>query len=298
MGDIKQVAIIGAGVMGRRIAFGCIVGRKETRLFDTMPGVSEQAIKAVHSMIEEREAQRKLPLTIIKSARQLLSVSSSLPLCVSGVDLVIETVPENVELKRCVFEQIDASAEAKTLIGTNTSSIPGSWLAGATRRPDKVFNFNFGKSDDLKVEVMGNPQTAPETIEAVQAFLRDLGLIPILVRKEIVGYATNRVWRAVKKEVLFLLDQGYSTPEDIDRGWMLDWKTPMGPCGLMDIVGLDVVRDIEMVYYRASSDKSDQPPPLLLDMIRQGHLGVKSGKGFYTYPDPVYRRPGWLKGDQ
>jgi 3-hydroxybutyryl-CoA dehydrogenase len=298
MGDIERVAIIGAGVMGRRIAFGCIVGRKETRLFDTMPGVSEQAIKAVHSLIEERTAQRKLPPTIMESARQLLSASSSLPLCVSGVDLVIETVPENVELKRRVLEQIDASAEPKTLIGTNTSSIPGSWLADATRRPDKVFNFNFGKPDDLKVEVMGNPQTAPETIEAVQDFLRDLGLIPILVRKEIVGYATNRVWRAVKKEVLFLLDRGYSTPEDIDRGWMLDWKTPMGPCGLMDIVGLDVVRDIEMVYYRASSDKSDQPPPLLHEMIKQGHLGVKSGKGFYTYPDPAYMRPGWLEGDQ
>jgi 3-hydroxybutyryl-CoA dehydrogenase len=120
--------------------------------------------------------------------------------------------------------------------------------------------------------------------------------VPIVVNGEIVGYATNRIWRAIKKEVLFLIDRGYLTAEEIDRAWMLDWGTPIGPCGLMDKVGLDVVRDIELIYQRASGDPSDLPPRLLLDMIEDGRLGVKSGAGFYTYPDPAFRRPGWLEG--
>jgi 3-hydroxybutyryl-CoA dehydrogenase len=298
MNDIKRVAIIGAGTMGRRIAFGCILGQMETRIFDNSPGVCEQAVKAVQDLIEERVATQTLGSTVLRFACSTLSATSSLSACVVGADLIIETVPENIELKRRVFADIDAAAEPGALIGTNTSSIPGSWLADATKRPGKVFNFNFGKPDDLKVEVMGHPGTAPETIETVQKFLRNLGLIPILVRGEIVGYATNRVWRAVKKEVLFLLDRGYSTADDIDRGWVLDWGTSMGPCGLMDMVGLDVIRDIEMVYYQASGDPSDLPPPLLHKMIERGHLGVKSGKGFYTYPDPAYKRPGWLRGER
>ena len=170
-------------------------------------------------------------------------------------------------------------------------------MADATERPEKAFNFNFGPPDDLKVEVMGHPLTDPSIIEVVMNFVKSLGLVPILVRREIMGYAGNRVWRAVKKEVLFLLDGGYATAEDIDRGWMLEWETSIGPCGLMDIVGLDVIRDIEMVYYEASNDPSDRPPQLLLKMIEQGKLGVKSGEGFYKYPHPAYKKPGWLKGE-
>ncbi len=158
----------------------------------------------------------------------LLSISSTLKECVTGVDLAIETVTENVEIKRQVFAEIDKYAAPDALIGSNTSSIPSSMMADATKRPEKVFDFNWSKPDDLKVEVMGNPQTSSRTIESVLKFVRDLGLIPILVKKEILGYATNRVWRAVKKEVLSLLDKGHITPEDMDRAWMLDWGTDIG----------------------------------------------------------------------
>ena len=113
-----------------------------------------------------------------------------------------------------------------------------------------------------------------------------------------MGYCCNRIWRAVKKEVLFLLDGGYISAEDIDRGWMLEWETTLGPCMIMDMIGLDVVRDIEMNYFRASGDPSDRPPKLLLEKIEQGKLGVKSGEGFYQYPHPAYKESGWLKGDK
>lgn len=287
--------------MGRRIAWGCVIAGKQTRLYDVQPGATQQALEVVRQMIRKYSADGKSPVSIeqtpAETAMQLLSAASSLEECIADVDLVIETVPEIVELKREVFAEIARCIHPEALVGTNTSSIPGSWLADATGRPEKFFNFNFGTPEDLKVEVMGHPGTAPETIEAALGFVRSLGLIPLLVRQEINGYACNRVWRAVKKEALFLLDRGYSTPEDLDRGWMLDWGVQFGPCALMDLIGLDVVRDIEMIYYRASGDPSDKPPPMLEEMIAQGKLGVKSGEGFYKYPNPAYQRPGFLKGE-
>jgi len=289
--EILRVGIVGAGTMGRRIAFACVARDRETRLFDVSLGASREALEVVRALLAQR-----LPPQAVEASLARLSVSPSLEACVSDVDLAIEAVPESVALKRQVFAEIGCHADARTLVGTNTSSIPGSWLADASGRPEKVFNFNWGHADDLKVELMGHPGTAPATLDSAETFIKTLGLVPIRLRREILGYASNRVWRAVKKEVLFLLDRGYITAEDLDRAWMLDWGTPLGPCGLMDRVGLDVVRDIEMVYYEASGDPSDRPPQLLLELIAQGKLGVKTGEGFYRYPDPAYQRPGWLTG--
>jgi 3-hydroxybutyryl-CoA dehydrogenase len=119
-----------------------------------------------------------------------------------------------------------------------------------------------------------------------------------MVLKESTGFIFNRVWRAIKKECLTVVDEGVATFEDVDRAWMSLNGTEIGPFGMMDRVGLDVVRDIELVYYGESGDPSDRPPRILLDMIDRGELGVKAGRGFYTYPDPDYRRPGWLHGEE
>jgi 3-hydroxybutyryl-CoA dehydrogenase len=118
------------------------------------------------------------------------------------------------------------------------------------------------------------------------------------VRKESTGFLFNRVWRAIKKECLHLVDEGVASYEDVDRAWIIVFGTSAGPFGFMDMIGLDVVRDIEMVYYRESGDVSDAPPQLLLDKIARGELGLKTGKGFYSYPHPAFQTPGWLKGDE
>jgi len=296
MSGIETIGVVGAGTMGRRIAFGCVIYGKKTRLFDTKPAALEEAVRYVHSLVEERVRSGRLPEGTVESAMAALEPTDSIEACVTGTDFVIEAVHENVELKRKVFAEIGRFVGPDTLIGSNTSSIPGSSMADASGRPEKTFNLNFGTPDHVKVEVMGHPKTAPSTIDDAVGFLRSVGLVPIVDKKEIQGYAYNRVWRAVKKEVLYLLDGGYLTPENVDRAWMLDWGTPIGPCGLMDEIGLDVVRDIEMVYYNATGDTSDKPPKMLLDMIEQGKLGRKSGEGFYKYPGPAFEKPGWLKG--
>jgi 3-hydroxybutyryl-CoA dehydrogenase len=290
--DINNVAIIGAGTMGRRIAIACVLAGKRVNLFDVNTAVLNAAVEAIPGLIETHAHGR----TLAAPLSELLHSARSLEECVAKTELAIETVFENVEVKRKVFTEIDRYAPSSALIGTNTSSIPGSWLVDAVKRPEKVFNLNFGTIHDLKVEVMPHPGTARETVSTAMRFVLSLGLIPIEALKEIQGYPLNRIWRAVKKEVLFLLDGGYTTPENVDRGWMLDWKVEIGPCGLMDMIGMDVVRDIELVYFRATGDPRDQPPSMLLRMIEQGKLGVKTGEGFYRYPNPAYRAPDFLRG--
>jgi 3-hydroxybutyryl-CoA dehydrogenase len=122
-------------------------------------------------------------------------------------------------------------------------------------------------------------------------------MTPLMVRKESTGFVFNRVWRVVKKECLHLVDDGVATFEDVDRAWMIWNATDMGPFGFMDVIGLDVVRDIELTYYRESGDEADYPPRLLLDKLARGELGVKAGRGFYTYPHPAYEDPGFLRSD-
>lgn len=297
MKDVNNVGIVGAGTMGRRIGFGCVIKGVSIKLFDIMPGAAHDALKAIKELIAEREADGRLAKGTLNKALPLVSISSTLEDCLSGVDMVIENVPEKVELKKKVFAEISRHTGADTLLGSNTSSIPGSQIAGAISKPENFFNFNWGKPDDIRVEVMGHPKTSPETIDSVIAFLKKLGIIPIEVKREIMGYCCNRIWRAVKKEVLFLLDGGYISAEDIDRGWMLEWETDIGPCAIMDYIGLDVVRDIEMNYYKNSGDPSDRPPKFLEEMISQGMLGEKTGEGFYKYPDPAYKKPDFMKGE-
>jgi 3-hydroxybutyryl-CoA dehydrogenase len=146
------------------------------------------------------------------------------------------------------------------------------------------------------VELMRGTGTSDETLERVRLFMVSIGITPLMVLKESTGFIFNRVWRAIKRECLHLVDQGVSSFQDVDRAWMTLYETPYGPFGMMDGVGLDVVRDIERVYHEESGAERDAPPRLLLEMIERGELGVKTGKGFYTYPDPAYLEPGFLKG--
>jgi 3-hydroxybutyryl-CoA dehydrogenase len=293
---ITRVGIVGAGTMGSRIAYRSAVSGLETYLYDAFPEALGRAMDALHGWLSDRVSRGELTGAEAESAYSRVHVCDTLDACVADIQLVIETVPENVELKREVFAEIDKLAPPQVLIATNSSSLPCSRLAEAAQRPDKVFNVNFSdpRVDDL-VEVMKGVQTSEETLAAGVAFVRALGMVPIVTYKEIMGFSFNRVWRAIKREMLHLVADGYSSVEDLDRAWMLEFHMPYGPFGLMDAVGLDVIRDIEIQYYLDSGQERDKPPQMLEEMVAQGHLGVKSGRGFYTYPNPAYEQPGWLR---
>ena len=148
------------------------------------------------------------------------------------------------------------------------------------------------------MELMKGTWTTDETIETAKVFSHSIGVYPLIVLKESTGFIFNRIWRAIKKESLRVVDTGVASFEDVDRAWMSLYRTEMGPFGMMDRVGLDVVYDIEMVYYEESGDQKDKPQKILQDKIKKGELGAKTGKGFYTYPDPSYVKPGWLHGKE
>jgi 3-hydroxybutyryl-CoA dehydrogenase len=214
-----------------------------------------------------------------------------------GVDLVIEAVPEKLDVKRKVFGELDKICGKETIIASNSSSIRISLIEDATMRRDRVLNTHFYSFPwrSRVVELMRGTATSDETVASVGEFMRDIGMVPLFVRKESTGFIFNRVWRAVKRECLHLVDEGVASFEDVDRAWMCLYGVDIGPFGLMDRVGLDVVRDIENVYYGESGDLRDALPQLLLEKIEKGELGVKSGKGFYSYPNPLYRNPDWIE---
>ena len=145
------------------------------------------------------------------------------------------------------------------------------------------------------VEIMRGSQISDAVIQAARSFIRSLGLVPIVLRRDSVGFVANRIWRVIKKECLKIVAEGVATAADVDRAWILNWGTRFGPFGLMDIVGVDVVRDIELSYWRVSGDSTDRPPSFLDGMIDRGELGVKTGRGFYSYPNPAYQHTGWLE---
>ncbi|MBM3532783.1 MAG: hypothetical protein FJX60_07090 [Alphaproteobacteria bacterium] len=284
----RPIAVIGCGVMGAKVAWACARVGIPTRAFDTSAPQLEVALGQVHGWSEGAERQ------VLASS---LSFTSDLDRALDGAQLAFENVPEDLELKQRVHDEIGQRLSTAAYMGSNTSSLPCSPLADASGRPQRFFNMNFTdpRSQGL-VEIMGGAKTAPETIAFALAWAEAIRMIPILTRVEQMGYSFNRLWRAIKKEVLQQWGRGSGHPEDIDRAWMLTFGTPYGPFGLMDQVGLATILKIEERYFEASGKDDDRPPQKLYDMVRQGRLGVATGEGFYTYPNPAYERPGWLKG--
>lgn len=226
-----------------------------------------------------------------------VSYHSTLSEVVKDSDLVIEIVPERLELKKDIFAQLDKLAPASAIIATNSSSLPVSRIESAVIRKDKVANLHFyvPVMKNYCVDLAGGTATSKETIDALDAWARSIGCLPLLVKKECLGFVFNRVWRAVKKEALAAWANGNADFRDIDRAWMIWSGMPSGPFAMMDGVGLDVVYDIEMQYYLDSGDPRDRPPDLLKAMIDRGELGMKSGKGFYNWKNPEFAKPDFLK---
>jgi 3-hydroxybutyryl-CoA dehydrogenase len=298
MEPIESVCLCGAGFLGWQISLQCASHGIPVRLFDISEEALEKASNQIRHELEAWTGEGKSTPEDVEAILSRVSFHDEIAEAVEGVDLVIEAVPERLDLKREVFAQLDDVCGDSTILATNSSSIRISKIEDATRRLDRVLNTHFYNTPWRRsiVELMGGTGTSDETMERVRMFMVSIGITPLMVLGESTGFIFNRVWRAIKRECLHLVDQGVSSFEDVDRAWMILYDTPYGPFGMMDRVGLDVVRDIEMVYYEESGAERDAPPEMLLEMIARGELGLKTGKGFYSYPDPAYLEPGFLKG--
>jgi 3-hydroxybutyryl-CoA dehydrogenase len=196
--------------------------------------------------------------------------------------LVIEAVPERLELKKEVFAELDRLAPADAVLASNSSSYPTSRFVDAVSRPERVLNLHFYMPPRaVAVEVMSCGQTDPAKIKLMMDVLPAYGLVPFQVRRESTGFIYNRIWAAIKREALAVVEEGVSTPEEVDRIFRLTLGTQRGPFQMMDGVGLDVVLDIEEHYAAERPGLPEGPRRLLRDYIDRGRLGDKSGQGFY-----------------
>jgi 3-hydroxybutyryl-CoA dehydrogenase len=289
---ISRVAVVGSGTMGAQIASLAAHAGKQVALFDALPDALERAERRIHD-----EIMPNIEVRFGGSGGGSLSrlrIASSLPDAARDVDLVIEAVREHIETKRDVFRQL--SAETDAILTTNSSSLPSSLLVEAVERPDRLLNTHFFAPIWMRtmLEIMSCGQTSQDSFDAVMAFGRELGLTTAAVRKESKGFIINRIWRAVKRESLRVVDAGVADPEDVDRLWMLFFETKHPPFGIMDMVGLDVVEDIEASYQAVTQDPTDRPSTILRKKVEAGELGEKTGRGFYSHPNPAYRQTDFL----
>ncbi len=297
-GGIEKVAVIGTGTLGTQIAIQAAAYGYQVKIYDKDPGMFQRVYQGFSAMLNAGNGKPTVAVEAWDKAAATVERCESLEKAVGDADLVIEAVNEKVELKRAVFAEIDGLAPKGAILATNSSSIPISRIESATTRRERCLNIHFyqpARGMNM-VDIMGGTRTAPEVFEAGKAWIRSIGCIPLTVKKEILGFCFNRVWRAIKRETLYMWAEGFVDFRDIDRAWMVFTGNAQGPFGKMDAVGLDVVYDIEMVYYNESKDPRDHPPKPLKEMVDRGELGVKSGRGFYTYPNPEYGKVDFLKG--
>ena len=295
---LENVTIVGAGTLGAQIAILAVNTGYQVAVFDLRPKAFEAMVAKLRSDLQAKSVAPFIAYERWAALQEKVSVVTNLDEALKHAELVIEAIPENIELKRNMFQQIGRKAPDSAILATNSSSIPVSHLEDSSGRPQRCLNIHFYMPlQGMNIaDVMGGTCTVPEVLQTGIAWVRSLGIIPLTVNKELLGFCFNRVWRAVKREVLRMWADGYVDFRDIDRAWMVFTgnRSGPGPFGLMDNVGLDVVWDIEMVYYHESKDPKDHPPQALREKIEKGELGVKTGKGFYTYPNPEYRQPEFL----
>jgi len=297
MDSIKNVAVIGLGSLGAQIALQSAACGYDVAGFDTDEKIFQIQLDRCVAAFRERGKPSKIDVEKWPEAANKIRMCQSISEAVSEADLVIEAVSEKRDIKLAVWKEIDRGCPKHALLATNSSSMPVSKLEGAVSHPEHCLNLHFylPVMGHNMVDIMGGTVTAAEVIAAGQVFVRSLNMLPLMVNKEILGFCFNRVWRAVKKEVLHMWANNVVDFRDLDRAWMTFAGTQWGPFALMDRVGLDVVYDIEMVYFNDSGDAGDRPPLALKEKIEAGDLGVKSGRGFYSYPDPEFLQAAFLE---
>jgi len=290
---ISTVAVVGAGFLGRQIAVMTAASGREVRLADAIP----DAAFATHDWLRTYLAAPIADGTLDWDLEDVLSRIVPVPTlaeALNGADLMIEAVREDLDTKREVFAEASRLNPAAYL-ATNSSSIASSQLADVVTQTDQLVNLHFFPEfwSRAMVELMGCGETSDETLITLAEFGRSLGLFCAVVDGQSKGFIINRVWRAVKKEVLKVVDEGHASPEDVDRLWAFFWGINYGPFAMMDRIGLDVVADIEDTYIAVATDPMDRRSSTLHDLVASGEFGVKSGQGFYQYPNPAYETPGW-----
>ena len=281
--DIKTVAVIGAGIMGRGIAHVAAVGGLRTVLNDVSMDLLERAQAAIRKDLQKGVELGKLNADAAGAALDRLGLETNLESSVSSADLVIEAIPERIDLKLELFARLDRAALPEAILASNTSALSITEMAAATRRPQKFVGMHFfNPVHKMKlVELIRGLETDDATLAAVEAVSARMGKETVEV-KESPGFVTSRINALIGNEAFYMLQEGIASAADIDKALRLGLNHPMGPFEMIDLVGLDTRLSILTFLHQTLGEKY-RPCPLLVNYVKAGRLGKKVGKGVYSY---------------
>jgi len=281
--SVKKVGVIGAGTMGNGIAQVCAATGLQVAMIDVSDAAIERGVSAISANLDRLVKKEKL--TAGQKAEVLARIQSTSDYAaLKGADIVIEAATENPDLKLKILMQADSMVGADAIISTNTSSISITQLAPAVSNPERFVGLHFFNPVPVMalIEVIGGLQTSAETVERTLAFAKAVGKTPISVKNS-PGFVVNRILCPMINEAIFVLQERLASAEDIDTGMRLGTNQPIGPLALADMIGLDTVLSVLQVFSNGFGDPKYRPAPLLREMVAAGHLGRKTGKGFFTY---------------
>lgn len=282
---IHTVAVLGAGTMGHGIAQVAAATGHATRLFDIDQAKVDHGLQRVRANLDKGVSRGKVTAEQREATLAQLGGHTDLAAAVAQADIVIEAVPEKLELKQELFGQVAQHVADDAVLATNTSSLSVEALAQALPHPERVIGTHFFNPVHIMklLEIIVAPSTSEATLERTRAFGAKLGKETITI-KDFPGFATSRLGLVIGLEAIRMVEQGVGSPEDIDKAMTLGYGFPMGPLRLTDLVGLDVRLHIAEYLSRALPMGAHfEPPALLRSMVAEGKLGKKSGQGFYTW---------------
>jgi 3-hydroxybutyryl-CoA dehydrogenase len=283
--SVRTIAVLGAGIMGRGIAYAAALGGYDTRLQDANQPALDKGVADIFATLEKGVASGKVAGPDMVSARERLRPVKTLAEAARDADLVIEAVPEDMALKLQIFRELDKTAPRHAILATNTSSLSITEMAGATTRAPQVVGMHFfNPVHRMKLlEVVRGLETSDAVIQQSCEVGVAMGKECVVVR-ESPGFVTSRINAMIGNEAFYMLQEGVASARDIDKALKLGLNHPMGPFELVDLVGLDTRLSILRFLHRTLGEKF-RPCPLIEQYVAAGRLGRKSGRGVYDYPD-------------
>lgn len=283
---IHKIAVIGAGTMGSQIAQQCALHGFPVTLVDTSEDQLAKAVASNRKLLQRRVDKGTMEASDMEAALARVEPTTEFDR-LGDAQFVIEAVFEDLDAKRSVFRRLADVCSVDAVLTSNSSTIPISRIVQELPRRDRACNMHFFHPVLVMrlVEIMRGPDTSDETVQKTVALARAIDREPVVINREIYGLIVNRILGAIKREAYSLVERGYATPRDIDVAVRLGLNHPMGPFELSDFSGLDIFYQATLQRYLETGDESWKPSPLLEEKVKAGHLGRKTGRGFYEYDE-------------